>query len=578
MKIKYKQITNYGLLLVAIVLLNYVAQYAFFRIDLTGDKRYTLSKVSREVAGSFDETVLIRIYLDGEMPIALKKLRTTIRETIDELKVYAGNRLQYEFVNISEEVEPQDLDRFYGTLRNRGLSPVVVTENAADGSSTERVLFPGALMIATVAIPAADSMRMETREVPVNFLQGEANADSERDLLEAQQNVEFELVNALHRITQKTFPRIAFVEGHGELDEYETGDIIRELAAFSYIDRVRLDGNIGILDEYIAVVVAKPTTEWSEADKIVMDQYIMNGGRTAWFIDAVDVHHDSLSRGNITFALVCPHKLDDQLFKYGARINPNVIQDLQSAYLPVNIAPPGQAANFRPAPWTYYPLLIPPASHVITRNMNYIEAKYPSTLDTVGRNLEVAKQILLHTSQYSKATMVPLRISLEEATKQPVPETFNHSFLPVAALLEGCFQSAFVNRPLEHYNHETPFEFVSKSKPTKMLVVADGDIIRNEVNRRADGIGIYPLGFDKYMNVQFGNRQFVLNALSYLMDDSDIMQIRRREWTLRLLDKTEIRRHRSFWITLNTMLPLICLFLIGGFFIFWRRRKYAKRS
>ena len=578
MKLKYRQLTTFGLLLLALLLLNYVAQYAFFRIDLTSDKRYKLSKESREVASNIDETLIIRVYLDGEMPISLKKLRTTIRETLDELKVYAGSNLQYEFVNVSEEANAQDIENIYVALRDRGLSPVIVTENTSDGASSERILFPGALLTYTLAIPSADTFRMQTREIPINFLQGNASAESERDMVEAQQNVEFELVNALHRAIQRNIPAIAFIEGHGELDEYETGDIVRELASFARIDRVLLDGHIGILDDYAAVIVARPTMEWSDADKIVLDQYIMGGGRTAWFIDAVAVHHDSLSRGEYTFALVNPHRLDDQLFKYGVRINPNVVQDLHCAYLPVNIAEAGKTADFRPAPWTYYPLLVPPTTHVITRNMNYVESKYPSVLDTVGKNAQVMKSILLHTSEYSRATAVPLRIGLNEAVKQPEAETFNRSYMPIAALLEGVFPSAFLNRPLDRYNNGQAFNFVQESMPTKMIVVADGDIIRNEVSRRADRTGIYPLGFDVYMNTQFGNRQFVLNAISYLLDDDNIMQVRRREWTVRLLDKNEIRSHRTFWVTLNTVLPIVCLFLIGGVFIIWRKRKYAKLS
>jgi gliding-associated putative ABC transporter substrate-binding component GldG len=315
---------------------------------------------------------------------------------------------------------------------------------------------------------------------------------------------------------------------------------------------------------------------WNEADKLALDQYIMQGGRVAWFLDAVHVHHDSLANGHFTFALACEHHLDDQLFKYGIRLNPDVVQDLQCSFLPVNIAPAGQTANFKPAPWPYYPLLTPPAANDITRGLNLVKSEYPSSIDTVNRNAGVRKTVLLHTSPYSRAQTIPLRISLADVNRQAAPEQYPQSFIPVAMLMEGVFPSAFEHRALNHYNNGAPFDFAAKSKPTKMIVVADGDIIRNEIIYRADDTRIVPLGFDRYTNMQFGNKNLVKNMLLYLLDDDEIMQIRRREWTLRLLDKQEITLHRTYWATLNTLLPIGLVLAAGGVFLYLRKRKYAK--
>ncbi|MDR3134035.1 MAG: gliding motility-associated ABC transporter substrate-binding protein GldG [Prevotellaceae bacterium] len=556
-----------------IIALNAAAQPFLFRIDLTGDYRYTLSEASKRVMQQLDQAVQVYVFLDGNMSLQLKKLRSTIKETLEELKVYAGVHLRYEFVNVAAETAPQELPQVYASLQARGLTPVTEEERTAGGGRLERTVFPGALVVYTHIVDTTVS----TREVAVNFLQDNSGANSDESLLIAQQNVEPALTGAIARIARKNLPRIAFVEGHGELDEYETGDICRELSPFARLDRVEINGDVHALDPYQAVIVAKPGKAWSDADKLALDQYIMHGGRVAWFIDAVEVHHDSLANGFATLAFACTHGLDDQLFRYGVRINPAIIQDLQCAMLPVNIAPVGQTADFKPAPWTYYPLLIPPPDNVITRGLNLILSKYPGTIDTLGRNPAITKKHLLYSSEYSRTQAVPTLVSLSQTMQRPDPAAFGQSFLPVAVTLEGTFTSAFLNRPLPRYAHPETFTFKPASEPTKMIVVADGDIIRNDIVRRPDGTRIFPLGFDRYMNVQFGNRSFVKNSIYYLLDDESTMQIRPREWTLRLLDKAKIFPKRSLWVALNTALPLLLTLLSGAAFAGWRKKRNGKR-
>jgi ABC-2 type transport system permease protein len=579
---KLKGALRTAALAAALLLANIAAQHAFFRIDLTADKRYTLSDISKETVRNLETTFYVEIFLDGDMPVQVKKLQATIKETLDELKVYAGARIQYKFIDMAAETggDARDLNRVYAALQEHGLAPFIIQEHTG-GSTVERVLFPGALISCAIPVTDGDSTYTEIREMAVNFIQQDAQSEPEASILLAQENVEYELLNAINLLSRERPWQIAFVEGHGELNEYELGDICRTLADFSRIDRINILGRVGVLDKYDLVVVAKPMQAWSEADKLALDQYIMQGGRTAWFLDAVHVHHDSLANGHYTFALACDHRLDDQLFKYGVRLNPDVVQDLQCAFLPVNIAPAGQTANFRPAPWTYYPLLTPPATSDITRGLNLIKSEYPSSIDTVNRHSDVRKTTLLHTSPYSRAQTIPLRISLADINRQPQPEQdpraqFPQSFIPVAMLLEGRFPSAFEHRAHSRYNNGRPFDFTASSRPTKMIVVADGDIIRNEVVYRAGDTRIVPLGFDRYTNVQFGNKNLVKNMLLYLLDDSETMQTRRREWTLRLLDKHEITQHRTYWIALNTLLPIGLLLLSGGLFLYLRKRKYAK--
>jgi ABC-2 type transport system permease protein len=560
-------------------ILNIAVRQLFFRIDLTGDKRYTLAGVSKSIVKNTTAHVNVEIFLEGNMPVQMKKLRTTIRETLDELNVYAANPIRYSFINLDEEIAgggEHAAQRLYALLQQAGLSPFVVQEQTG-GSNVERVLFPGALVSCTVATPAGDSVQIENREIAVNFIQSDAQTNPEANILLAQENVEYELVNAINLLCRERKQRIAFVEGHGELDEYEVGDISHEIAPFSRIDRLTIEGRVGVLNAYDLVIVARPMLPWSDADKFALDQYIMRGGRVAWFLDEVHVHHDSLSSGRYTFALNSDHNLDDLLFKYGVRINKNVLQDMQCSFLPVNIAMEGQSANFKPAPWTYYPLLTPPDDHDITRGLNLIKSEYPSSIDTVNHSSGVRKRFLLHTSAYSRAQTIPLRISLAETAEQLLPEHFRLSFLPAAVLIEGVFRSAYANRPTAHYNNGQPFTFAAHSEPTKMIVVADGDIIRNDVVRRADGTRILPLGFDRYTEVQFGNKNLVKNMALYLLDHSDVMQIRRRQWQLRLLDKHEIQVRRFYWTALNTFIPPALVLLLGGIFIYARKRG-ARRS
>ena len=558
----------------ALLLLNFMFHSWFFRIDLTGDKRYTLAAVSKETVKSLSGDCRIEVFLDGEMPVSVRKLQTTIRETLDELKVYAGKHIQYEFINIEKEAEDGNPEYIYAALSESGLTPIVIQENTG-GSTSERVLFPGAIVSYVCTVKEGDSIFLETREIPVNFLHNDAQSDPEANILLAQQNIEYELINAISHVSRDYYPHIAFVEGHGELDEYEAGDIGRSLSEFCYVDRINILGRAGILDNYDLVIIARPVDEWPEADKFVVDQYIMRGGRVAWFVDAVHVHHDSLAQGFYTFALSAEHKLEDQLFRYGVRINPDVIQDMQCSLLKVNIAPAGQTADFRPAQWPYYPLLTPPATNAITRGLNLIMSQYPSSIDTVNTRPEVHKTYLLYSSQYSRTKHIPLQISLTESSRQYSPEQFPQSNLPVAVLMEGSFTSAFEHRPVEQYTPGQTFRFINKSAATKLIVVADGNIICNEVSRRADGDRIHPLGFDRYTNTQFGNKNFVKNIVYYLLDDEQLMQLRSREWELRLLDKRKVKQQRSTLVAINTLVPPLLVVALGAVFIWVRKRKYA---
>ncbi|MDR0660059.1 MAG: gliding motility-associated ABC transporter substrate-binding protein GldG [Prevotellaceae bacterium] len=547
----------------AILLLNIIMQHYFFRIDFTSDKRFTLANVSKEVIQSLEQPVYIHVYLEGEMPVSLKKMRQSIIEMLDELKVYAKGKLQYRLINPSEGSK-QKREAMYRDLFAKGLQPIVIQESDSEGGNSQRMIFPGVLL------------SYSDREKAINFLVNNPVLSEEENLSLAIQNLEFELVSAISLTSRKQKPKVAFIEGHGELDEYESGDIARELSQYYTVERIELNGEVGGLDEYSAAVIAKPSKPWSESDKLVVDQYLMNGGSVAWFIDAVTVAEDSLNNGEVTYAIINEHKLDDQLFKYGVRINPNVIQDLSSVFIPVNVAGINQPPNFRPVPFYYHPLPIPDQRNSITKNLNLIKAQYPSSIDTIGSNNSVQRTVLLTSSQYSRAINAPFMLSLRQIINEEVSQSrFNQSFYPIAVLVEGEFQSVFANRILTKYNNEKPFDFTAQGK-AKMVVVSDGDIIRNETTYRSGGVRLFSLGYDKYMNQTFGNKEFVKNIMLYLTNDNELLNIRKKDFSLRLLDKTIVAEQKNTLIFVNVAFPILFVILTAIAFTCYRKRKYSR--
>ncbi|WP_320052769.1 gliding motility-associated ABC transporter substrate-binding protein GldG [uncultured Acetobacteroides sp.] len=559
---KAKSLKTLALFLGAVLVVNVAASFLFFRLDLTSDKRFTLSQVTKDKLKGVKDVVYVKVYLDGDMPIAFKKMKRSVKEMLDEFAAYSGGNVQYEFVNPAAESGKKQ-NALYEDLYKKGLRPVNVQEKNAEGGINQRTLFPGAIV------------SYNGYEIGINLLTSNSRVTPEESINIGAQNLEYNLVSAIDMIMKKELPKIAFIQGHDELDAMHAQGALQLLSERFNIDSISIRGRMGALDGFSTAIIAKPLKKWSEADKLVLDQYIMHGGKVAWFIDAITVNDDSLASGEVTFGLVNEHNLDDQLFKYGVRINPTVLQDAQSVLIPVNMAVPGAQPQFVPSPWYYYPLLNAPNDNIITKNLNVVYSKYPSSIDTVGVGHNIKKTVLLSTSQYAREIQAPVMVSLAQVTRKFKPGDFNRAWAPVAMLLEGQFASAFQNRMIPGVVGDGK-PLVNRSKPTKMVVVADGDIIRNDVQRSASGVMPYPLGFDKYMNQQFGNKDFLLNAISYLNDDTGLMQIRNRELVVRMLDKNKIYTQRTMWVFINTAIPLLLLVAFSIVFIWLRKRKYAR--
>lgn len=549
-----------------VVLLALVSGMKFFRLDLTSEKRYTISESTRELVKNLDDYLLITVYLDGELPTEFVQFRQSIRELLDEFRAYGGGRIQYDFINLYDEPDAEIRQRMITELYNKGLQVTNINLRDKEGGRTDKIIFPGAMM------------SYKAYEFPVNLLKNNPALSHEVNLNNSVQTLEYEFASAIKSLTLTEIPKIAFIEGHGELDSLETHGIMDELKNYFQVDRGFIRGNLQALLNYQAIVIAQPKMRFNEADKFVIDQYIMRGGKVLFFLDPVTAEADSLQTG-MTLAMANSVGIEDLLFKYGVRIDYNLAVDMQCNYIPVNVAAVGEQAQFRMMPWIYLPLISGPQNHPVTRGLNYLKSEFVSVLDTLANNPEaVRKTALLTTSPNSNMLKVPLQIHMREITRERNPAFFNKAHLPLALLLEGSFPSFYRNYSVPPGVYPPDTEILTDSKPTSVFVSGDGDIIRNEVSFSDGRFVAEPLGYDKYTRQTFGNKEFIMNLVNYMTDDSGIISLRSREFKLRLLNQEILNDNgkRTFWILLNTVLPILILLIFGLAFSYYRKRKYAR--
>jgi len=561
--IKTRSWLQFGFTLIIVFLAVVAGSFLRIRLDLTEDRRYTLSDPTIKVLSGIRNDIFVQVYLDGEMPIPFKRLKRSVGEMLDEFRIASGRRVDYEFINPSEAPDAQQRDALYQSLVVKGLNPVRIEDKDSEGGSSQKIIFPGMIV------------NYNGIEMPVNFLRNNPSISPEENLLHSTEGLEYEMIQPIATLGSDTVYKVAFIEGHDELPEIEVADLTYNLAKFFTVDRGIIGGNPGILDKYSAVIIAGPEKEFTEVDKLVLDQYIMNGGKVVWLIEEVNVNSDSLTYGE-TAALYLPLNIEDQLFRYGARINPAVVQDLDCASIRLILSTGGTRQQPVSVPWLYFPKLTPYAGHPITRNINKVKGEFINYIDTVGLNPEIRKSVLLTTSAYSRTLSPPFMISLREAEMTPDERSFNKPNLPVAVLLEGRFPSAFRNRITENLVKDKSFAVKTESAETKMIIIADGDIIRNEVRRAGSSETPLTLGQDKYTGEMFGNRDFLVNCLNYMVDYNGIMELRSRELKLRLLNRTVISKERFKWQVINIAGPVLIVIFAGILYNWLRKRKFAK--
>jgi len=559
--IKFRSWLQFLTTVAGIILLAAIGSLLRLRLDLTEDKRYTLSNPTKKVLAGLKNDIYIQVYLDGDIPIPLKRLKRSVREILEEFRIASRRKIDYEFINPSEGKDAKQREAQSQVLENKGLIPIDVKANDAEGGSSVKRIFPGMIF------------NYNGTEVPVNFLNN-STPSYEQNILRSVEGLEYEMIQTIATLSSDTIYKVAFIEGHGELPEIETADITMNLAKFFTVDRGTISGKPGILDHYAAIVIAGPEKEFSESDKLVIDQYIMKGGKVMWLFDEVAVNADSLVFGS-TVGIYRPLNIEDQLFSYGARVNPEIVQDIESMILRMKVGKSNTNQQLVAVPWLYYPLLTPASDNPITRNLNRVKGEFTNYIDTVGLDPAVKKKILLSTSKFSRLLSPPLIISLKEAELTPNEKEFNKSNLPVAVLLEGKFTSVFKNRMTGNITDDKNLKIKTESVKTKLIVIADADIIRNDVRRVGLKETPLPLGQDRYTKQMYGNSDFLINCLNYLVDDNGIMELRSRELKLRLLNTSLIKQGKFRWQLLNIAGPVLIVILAGFLYNFLRRRTYS---
>lgn len=548
------------ILLLTVIILSY---FYFFRLDLTSDKRYSVSSQTKNLMEKIESPLEVVVYLDGDLNPGFQRLKKSTVELLEELSVYAGKSISIKYENPSLADSPEEREKRYTQLMNNGLTPTAVYERDKEGKSIQKIIFPWI------------EISSNGKKIPVCLLKNILGNSGAENLNISIENLEFEITDGIRRLVNKDVTKIAFLEGHGELSEAETYDISKSLSRYFQIDRGTLATNAAVLNDYKVVIIAKPIKPFSESDKYIIDQYIMNGGRVLWLLDGVRISKENLSTIGLSPAIELDLNLNDQLFRYGIRINSILLQDVQCASVPVNIAPANASPQFEPTPWYFAPLLLASPEHPVSRNITEVRSEFCSGIDVVGNNKQVDYQLLLATSDNTHIIGAPTTIDLSQKIKENDKSYFSGAYVPVAVSMEGVFDSDFANRMTPKGLANTP-PTLKQSVRTRQIVVADGDIIRNEVSRK-DSASI-PLGFDRYMNQQFGNKDFVQNAVLYLADNDGWMQLRSRTIKLRLLNKKIISEDRLFWQLTNVLTPLTLLLLLGIGYQIIRKRKYTRNQ
>ena len=558
-KTKQHSYISLAVFLLILLLVNFSSRLFFKRFDLTTDNRYSLNDFTKNQLENLEDVIFLRVYLEGDLPAEFKQLQNSTKEILDEMRVYAGSNLQYEFINPSENPDKKVRQSVYRELSKKGLQYSNLTTREGDKMS-EQIVFPGAILA------------YREKEYPIQLLKNTMGTSPEVMMNNSIQQLEYEISSVIKKVTTNLPKKIAFITGHGEANSIEVQSICKSIGEFYQYDRIEINGKLDALNNFSAALIVGPDSSYSEKDKYILDQFIMNGGKTMWFIEHTEVNTDSLRKNAITLGLEKDINLNDQLFKYGARVNSNLIMDIQSLPIPVVTGMSGDQPKQELFPWYYFPLIFSSVKHPITNNLDAISTKYVGTIDTVGAK-NIKKTPLLFSSDYSKLVNVPTRVALNILRDPPNEKRFNKGPQILAVLLEGEFESNFKNRISSKISDNIDFKFQEKSAKNKMIVISDADIIQNEVT--PDGKQFLELGYYRFTKRMYGNKDFILNSLSYLLEDDGLILSRVKEFKLRLLNKQTVLKERRKWQIFNTALPIIFVILIGLFIGLSRRKKYS---
>ncbi len=553
------------LIITGIAVVNVAANYFFMRLDLTAEKRYTLSNSSKKILKNLDDIVYIKCYLKGEFPSGFKRLQVSTQEMLDAFTRVGGNKFRFEFIDVKEgrtEQQQQDLRK---QLEEKGINPVKLNIQN-DDNFKEQIVYPWCLVT------------YKDKEVPVFILNNQMGKSSEEQLNNSIALLEYNLIAAIESCIQPKRKHIAFSNGNDEMPVENMQDFIQTLSKDYDVHPVNINAVLNLpADKIDLLVFAKPTKTFTEREKFKIDQYIMNGGKVLWLLNALDGDIDSLHRRKEYIAPDFPLNLDDQLFNYGVRLNKALVQDYSCAPLPMVTGYVNNEPQYKMFPWLFFPVIMSNCNHPIAKNLDAIITLFPSCLDTVGHQ-NIRKTVLLQSSKYSRVVFSPVSIDLRLMKLQPQPSYFTKPNQIISVLLEGEFTSPYAGRidpAMASAMDSMHMKFTDHIEDNKMIVVADGNMVKNPVNKK--GVQ-YPCGYYPFTRQTFANKDFLMNCVRYLTDNSGIIEARAKEIKLRLLDGPKAKDEATQWRLINILLPLVLIVLGGIIFNYVREKKFSLKQ
>lgn len=561
MKAFHIKYTKSLLITVAIIfLLNIISNFFFQRFDLTQDHRYTLSPTTLNIIKEVKAPLSIKVYLQGELPAEFKRLQQETKQLLEEFQAYNSNII-IEFVDPLENKD-QSMDKIKELYR-KGLTPINITVDDK-GKQSQSMVFPWAIAV------------YNNKEVNIPLLKNIMGTNTTQKVIGSVQHLEYSISDGINKISKGKQKKVAIIKGNGELAERHIAKFLMQVRESYFIGPFTLDsvakdpnGTLKSLQNYDLAVIAKPTEAFTDEEKLVLDQFIINGGKTLWLVEQVNAEMDSLyNPTGATLAFPKDLNLNDLFFKYGVRINPDLVKDEQGSPIKLASGDQGSGTTYQDFNWKFAPQVYPISKNPIVKNLGGIKFDFANAIDTLKNGIK--KTVLLQSSPYSKKIGTPVEISLNMVSEQTNPADYaNKGNIPMAVLLEGSFHSMFENRVL-------PFDdksFLNKGKDSKMIVISDGDIIKNQLDKAGQPV---ELGYDQRSGNLYDNKDFMMNCVNYLLDDTGLINIRSKDLDLPLLDKEKVYENYTFTQFLTIGVPIVILMLFGFVFTFVRKRIYSK--
>lgn len=550
-----------------LICINMLAARYHKGLDLTKEKRFTLTAPTKKLLRNMDDVAVIDVYLEGSFPAGFQRLKEATIERLQSFRDVAGTKVIYRFYNPIEGKSDDEQGKIYQQLAAKGITPINLRVQGEDNGYSEKFVFPYALV------------QYNGKEEAVRLLENNMGLNPLENLNHSEALLEYKFANAINKLSMPQKPEIAYIMGNGEALGLRTIDLLSTLPRYYKLDTLDLANSLYIPSTYKAIIINGPTMPFEDKDKFKIDQYVMNGGSILWAVDQINTPMDSLQKSEQFVAMDMGLNLNDMLFKYGARINYNLIEDLQCLSIPVTVGMQGDRPQIDLRPWIYYPVFGMESKHPIVKNMNYVMGRFVSSIDTI-KNPEVKKTILLQSSKYSRVAAAPLRVSLSTLRYPQREDMFTKPNQPAAVLLEGTFRSLFKNRLhpdfLRVLKDSLNRDFkVSSDTIGKMILIADGDIMLNDF---AQQTGPMEMGFWKYTQTRFANKEFILNCLEYLTDNSGLLAARSKDTRLRQLDPSRVKKEKNTWVITNIGVPLLYVGLFASVFLFFRKRKYERKA